>query len=190
MCNHSSLPHSSAHLPFPHLFPDLDWLTTLSYQSDDLEPYLTEITKGVSRLIQSDWTIITVTSGDTGKVIASSLNMDLQDSGFALHSTLVDEVVKSKQAIIIPDRQQAPASTNLPYDYHAYLGVPLRISNGEVIGTICSFLRQSRNFHESEVNVAALFADRAAMAIENYQLYQDQLRLNKYFISGGLTVFT
>jgi signal transduction histidine kinase len=186
MCNHSSSSYNSAYLSFPHLFPDLDWLTALSYRSEGLEAYLTEIVKGVSRLIQSDWTIVTVTSGDAGKVIASSLEMDLQDSGFTLHNTLVDEVVKSKQPIVISNRQQVLSSANLPSDYLAYLGVPLRISNGEVIGTICSFLRQPRSFLETEVNVVTLFADRAAIAIENYQLYQHQLRLNEYLTQVAL----
>ncbi|WP_245940122.1 GAF domain-containing protein [Stenomitos frigidus] len=59
------------------------------------------------------------------------------------------------------------------------LGVPLRTTSGAVIGTICSFLREPRPFTESEVKIVELFAERAATAIENFWLYQQQLQFNE-----------
>jgi PAS domain S-box-containing protein len=50
---------------------------------------------------------------------------------------------------------------------------------GEVIGTICSFHRQPRRFTPEQVRMAEIFAERAATAIDNYQLYQKQQEINQ-----------
>jgi hypothetical protein len=42
----------------------LECLTELSYHAGDLNRYLTELVLGVSRLIQSDWSIVTIWSND------------------------------------------------------------------------------------------------------------------------------
>ncbi len=135
--------------------------------------------QGVSKLIQSDWSIVTVCEGDTGKVIASSLNIGQEDSGFSVHGTLVEEVVISGRPLIVEDSRQQLRLNNPPPEYPCYLGVPLRTSTKETIGTICSFLREPRPFTESEVKIVELFAERAATAIENYRLYQQQIRFNQ-----------
>jgi signal transduction histidine kinase len=157
--------------------PDLECLTTLSYRSNDLNSYLMEVVRSVCRLIQSDWTIVTLCSGETGQIIASSLDVG-ETIGFSVHGTLANVVIQSGRSLIIEDNRQNPQQHQL-VDYLAYLGVPLRITTGEVIGTICSFLREPRAFKASEVKVVELFAERAATVIENYRLYQQQLRFNE-----------
>jgi signal transduction histidine kinase len=157
----------------------LECLTELSYHTGDLDGYLTELVLGVSRLIQSDWSIVTICEGDTGRVIATSLDPGQADSGFSVHGTLANEVVISGRSLIIEDSRQQLRLNNPPPEYPCYLGVPLRTSSKEVIGTICSFLREPRPFTESEVKIVELFAERAATAIENYRLYQQQIRFNQ-----------
>jgi signal transduction histidine kinase len=66
-----------------------------------------------------------------------------------------------------------------PEGYQAYLGVPLQTPGGDVIGTICSFQCRPRRFTAQEVRLAEVFAERAAIAIDNYQLYQQQQQLNQ-----------
>ena len=46
--------------PFAQNPAGLEYLTALSYRSGDLGAYLTEIVLGVSRLIESDWSIVTI----------------------------------------------------------------------------------------------------------------------------------
>ncbi len=171
-------PNSLNPLAFDHPHPVLECLTALSYRSGDLGLYLTEIVLGVSRLIQSDWTIITICAAETGKVVASNLDLGQDNAGFATHGTLADAVVRSGRSLIIADSRQAECHNQLPQEYLGYLGVPLRTTSGTVIGTICSFLREPRAFTDAEVKIVELFADRAATAIENYQLYQQQLQFN------------
>jgi len=166
-------------MPFVHHHPGLECLTPLSYGSDDLGAYLTEIVLGVSRLIQSDWTIVTICDGESGQVIASSLNLDQDDAGFSLHGTLAHEVVQSGRSLIIEDACQSSQQHQLPEEYPCYLGVPLKTTRRSVIGTICSCFREPRSFTESEVNIVEVFAERAAVAIENYRLYQQQQQFNQ-----------
>jgi signal transduction histidine kinase len=157
----------------------LECLATLSYRTGDLGGYLREIVHGVSRLICSDWSIVTICEGDTGRVVASSLEMGEGDCGFSVHGTLVDEITQSGRSLVIEDTQKVVRQPKPPEDYRCYLGVPLRTSSGAVIGTICSFLRQPRQFEASEVMTVELFADRAATAIDNYRLYQQQQQFNE-----------
>jgi len=157
----------------------LEGLTALSYRSGDLGAYLTEIVLSVSRLIQSDWTIVTLCEDDRGQVIASSIAMEWENAGFSLHETLAYEVVQSGRSLLVKDCRQELQQNFLLNEYRCYLGVPLRTTNREILGTICSFLREPSSFTQAEIKVVELFAERAATAIENYWLYQEQLQFNK-----------
>lgn len=157
----------------------LECLAALSYRAGDLGSYLQEIVYGVSRLIESDWSIVTVCEGETGRVVASSLEMGEGDHGFSVHGTLVNEVTQSGRSLVIEDTNKTSQQPKPPEEYRCYLGVPLRTLSGAVIGTVCSFLRQPRQFDPSEVMTVELFADRAATAIDNYRLYQQQQQFNK-----------
>lgn len=174
-----SFPSSSDLLPFTDYQLELDCLTTLSYQSGELGAYLTEVALGVSRFMQSDWTIITLYKGESGQILASTLDLKQEELSFPAHQTLAEAVVQSGQWLAIEDNRQGSPHTNLIKEYLAYLGIPLRVRNRVVIGTVCSFFRAARPFVESEVNIVELFAERVATAIENFCLYQQQLRFNE-----------
>ncbi len=157
----------------------LESLAALSYRTGDLESYLNEIASGVSRLIQSDWSIVTICEGEMGRVLANSLGRGLSDCEFSTHGTLLAEVVQTGRSRIIADIRSAAHSTAPPDGYLCYLGVPLKTPTGDVIGTICSFLRQPRQFSEAEVRMVEIFAERAATAIDNYRLYHQQQQFNE-----------
>jgi signal transduction histidine kinase len=164
---------------FDRRHPVLECLTALSYRSGDLGAYLTDIALGVSRFLQCDWTIVTVCEKETGQIVASSLDIQWDDAGFSVPGTLAGEVVQSGRSLIIEDSRRTLRQHQLPKEYPCYLGVPLRTASGAVIGTICSFLRDPRPFTEAEIKIIELFAERAATAIENYQLYQQQQQFNE-----------
>ncbi|HEY9648992.1 MAG TPA: ATP-binding protein [Chroococcidiopsis sp.] len=157
----------------------LESLAALSYRAGDLESYLDEIASGVSRLIQSDWSIVTICEGEAGRVLANSLGRGLSDCEFSTHGTLVAEVVQTGRSLIIEDIRTESRSAMPPDGYLCYLGIPLKTPTGDVIGTICSFLRQPRQFSEAEVRMVELFAERAAIAIDNYRLYHQQQQFNE-----------
>lgn len=157
----------------------LDSLTNLSYQSRDLTSYLQEVTTGVSRLLQSDWSGVTIQQGDSGRVIASSPAADAEeDTRFSPHSSVSEVVVKSGKPFLVEDVEQHPEEASRMSGFTGYLGVPLRTMSGAVIGTVCSFSSQPRQYDAETIATVELFAARAATAIDNYHLYQRQQQFN------------
>ncbi|MDJ0796602.1 MAG: ATP-binding protein [Calothrix sp. MO_167.B12] len=153
-------------------------LSTLSYRTDKFNYYLREITLGISELLQLDWSVVTL-CGDSYQILAS--NIELGDAGkqvYSLHGSLTGTVVETGKVLAITDATSCSQYGSPPPGYQAYLGVPLRTPQGKVVGTICCFQKQARRFTSDEIDVAELFAERAATAIDNYQLYQQQLEFN------------
>ncbi len=159
--------------------PILEALSSLGYRNGELEIYLEQITKGISHLINLDWSVVTLCWDDNEKVLASSLDMGEGEHLYSLHGSLTGAVVKFGKTLAVGDAITCTDYGNPPEGYRAYLGVPLRIPNGEVIGTLCSFCKQSRQFTQHEIRITELFAERAATAIDNYNLYQYQQKFNE-----------
>lgn len=155
-------------------------LASLSYRTGELNSYLREVAQGVSELIGLDWSVVTYCQDNQERILASSIDLgDTTNEVYTLHGSLTGTVVQTGSALVVEDAMTCKDYGEAPDGYQAYLGVPLRISTGEVIGTICSFQHQPRHFTEAEVQLAELFAERAATAIDNYQLYQQQQRFNE-----------
>ncbi len=155
-------------------------LASLSYRNGNLNHYLQEITENVSQLMEIDWSVVTLCKGDAERILASSLDIgEAMNQVYYLHGTLTGTVASLGRPLVVSDATQITEYGSCPNGYRAYLGVPLRLPSGEVIGTICSFQHQVRQFSEEEVYLAELFAERAATAIDNYQLYQKQQQSNE-----------
>jgi PAS domain S-box-containing protein len=155
-------------------------LSSLSYRTGELRTYLQEIAQGLSQLIELDWSTVTLCRDESERVLASTI--DLGEAGeqvYSLHGTLTGTVCRTGCPLVVQDALATPNYGEAPEGYRAYLGVPLRTAMGEVIGTICSFQHQPRLFTAEEVRLAELFAERAATAIDNYELYQQQQQFNE-----------
>jgi signal transduction histidine kinase len=149
----------------------LEILHALSYRTTDLRNYLKTIADGVSELLQIDWSIVTLCDANTEKILASSIDLQGRLEG-SIHGSVTSYVVSSGQILAIEDIQTQPEFGRSSAGYRAYLGVPMRTSQGEVIGTICSLHRQPRKFQASELKIVEMFAERAAIALDNYALYE------------------
>lgn len=157
----------------------LELLSSLSYRSNDLTAYLEQIVGAVSELIQIDWSVVTLLGqDDSDRVLASNRDLGGYDKVYALHGTVTDHVVRSGRVLAVDDIDRSPDCGKMPEGFRAYLGVPLRLPSGDIIGTICSFHGSPRKFSDVERQIAGLFAERAAVAIDNYQLYQKQRDFN------------
>ncbi|NJL39246.1 MAG: PAS domain-containing protein [Leptolyngbyaceae cyanobacterium RM2_2_4] len=155
-------------------------LSSLSYQAGELDIYLNAIAQGVSQLINTDWSIVTVCDAGEGKVLGSSINLPEDETlTFATHGTILDNVLETGQPFVVEDTTLHPEYGEMEPGYCAYLGIPLRTSSGDVLGTICSFQRQPRRFTPEEIRLVEIFSERAATAVDNYQLYQQQQRFNE-----------
>lgn len=158
----------------------LNCLTALSYRTGQLETYLQAIAQGVNELIGLDWSVVTLCQGDSERILASTIDLgEAANQTYSLHGTLTGTVVKSGCSLVVENTRANSAFGAAPEGYQAYMGVPLQTPAGAVVGTICSFQRQPRHFTAQEVHLAEIFAERAAIAIDNYQLYQQQQRFNQ-----------
>lgn len=154
-------------------------LSSLNYRTGELNSYLHSIACGVSELLELDWSVVTLCQQGFEKVLASSIDMGEGEHLYSLHGSLTGSVMESGHSLAIEDANKHPEYGQAPEGYYAYLGIPLRIATGEVIGTICSFHHQPRDFSSEEIQLAELFAERAATAIDNYHLYEQQCRFNQ-----------
>ncbi|MBE9215699.1 GAF domain-containing protein [Plectonema cf. radiosum LEGE 06105] len=157
----------------------LEVLSSLSYRNGELKEFLQEITIAVSKLITIDWSVITLCQKDFDKILASSIELDDYETIYSLHDVVTGTVVETGKSLTVEDTNTSRQYGKVPEGYRSYLGVPLRTSQGQVIGTICSFHQQPRKYNLEEVTIVELFAERAATAIDNYQLYQQQCKFNQ-----------
>jgi PAS domain S-box-containing protein len=158
----------------------LEVLSALSYRTGELNAYLQEIAEGVSQLIGLDWSVVTFCRGDSERVLASSIDIgEAANQAYSLHGSVTGTVVKTGCSLVVEDTEKNASYGAAPEGYRAYLGVPMRTPTGEVIGTICSFQRYPRHYTDEEVRLAEIFAERAATAIDNFQMYQQQQHANE-----------
>ncbi|ELR97309.1 GAF domain-containing sensor histidine kinase [Gloeocapsa sp. PCC 73106] len=157
----------------------LEILSSLSYQSNNLDSYLHEIACSVSYLIKLDWSVVTLCQNKTERLMASSIDLGEGDQIYSLHGSLTETVVKTGQTLCVENAKNSAEYGCPPEGYLSYLGIPLRMNSGKVIGTICSFCKEPRFFTADEVRIVELFAERAATAIDNYFLYQQQREFNQ-----------
>ncbi|MDX2213394.1 MAG: ATP-binding protein [Oculatellaceae cyanobacterium bins.114] len=158
----------------------LEFLSSLSYRTGQLKTYLKSIAQGMNELIGLDWSVVTFCQDDAEQILASTIELDeAPEQTYSLHGTLTGTVIASGMALVVEDTTKHVEYGVAPEGYQAYLGVPLQTPTGAIIGTICSFQHNPRRFTDEEVSLAKMFAERAAIAIDNYHLYQQQQKFNQ-----------
>jgi signal transduction histidine kinase len=158
----------------------LEILSSLSHRTGEFNIYLKQIANGVGELIDVDSSVITVCQEDSARILASNLDISDDNSHVSLHGQLTGTVVNSGQVLVVEDTKTCNQEYGkAPAGCRAYLGIPLRTSQGKVIGTICCFHSKPRQFSAQEIEIVELFAERAATAIDNHHLYQQQKQFNQ-----------
>lgn len=97
--------------------------------------------------------------------------------GIAGHSILSRKPVAVSDLLSVPSMvgsadllmEERVALEKLVDEYRAFLSVPL-LGKDEVFGAITLYYRESRLFLQDELELAVVFADQAALAIENARL--------------------
>ena len=157
----------------------LSVLATLSYRDRDLSRYLKNLAQGVQTILGTDWAVVTLCWDNSEQILASTVDLGTNaDDIYELHGTLTGTVVQTGCPLTVEDFVTDPSHGQGPEGYRAYLGVPLRTFSGDSIGTICTFYQQTRQFSPDQIALAELFAERAATAIDNHQLWQQQQKFN------------
>ena len=156
-------------------------LSSLSYRDDNFDEYLDRIAAAVAQLLNVDWAAITLlVEEDKEKVLASSLASFDTDRLYEYHGSVSNTVLRTGEPLVIPNASVEREYGDVPPGYCAYLGVPLINVQGHSIGTICTFHKSEREYSEEQVRIAAMFAERAAVAIDNYELYRKQVNFNAH----------
>lgn len=157
----------------------LELLASLSYRSGELSMYLRQIAGGVSQLVNVDWSVVTLCADGAGQILGSSIDLGEESDSYDTHGTVSNNVLITGKPFVVEDAVASPEAGAFDPGYRAYLGVPLRSPQGVILGTVCSFHREPRQFSDDDIRIAELFAERAATAIDNYQLYQQQCQFNE-----------
>ena len=157
----------------------LETLASLSYRERGLDSYLHEITRAVSYLLGVDWSIVTCCDRQQYQIIASNIKLKSCNNSLDLHGSLTGTVVKTGKSLCVSDTDRDRDRGIAPPGYRSYLGVPLKTPTGKIIGTVCCFDSQPKQFSAEALRIAELFAEQAAIAIDNYNLYQKQQDFNQ-----------
>ncbi len=147
-------------------------LTTLSYRSGELKPYLDSLCQGLISVLGEGVAAVTLYR-DNKKHVLSVVPKERQPEGaLEVHGYLSTYVVNHKKSLNVEDATKTPQYGKPPQGYCSYLGMPLTLPNGKIVGTLCYFNKNKRKYTEQEQQSSELFAQKAAIALDNYELYQ------------------
>lgn len=151
----------------------LEGLPSLDYQTDTLDNYLQRLVTSIRKFIVIDWCVLALSSNEGEQIRASTLveietSVSVSSSLRPLFRRVVESGCPCAEEMVVSSKP------NRAEGYQSSLGVPLRTPSGEVIGTLLFFHRQPRHFTAEEVRLAEIFAERAAIAVDHYRLYQQQ----------------
>ncbi|MBI3169569.1 MAG: GAF domain-containing protein [Chloroflexi bacterium] len=90
---------------------------------------------------------------------------------------MTDTVSRTGEMLLVEDMRNHPLYQNTPTSWKgALIGLPLKFRN-KVVGVMNIHFAEARPFAESELRLLKLFADQAAVAIENSRLFNETERL-------------
>lgn len=160
----------------PNDAPDLTALTFtklahLSYQGE-LKPYLDTICASIIELLGDGIAAVNFYKNNKKFVLAVFPQEIHRKEALDVHGYLSTYVVNHKHTLTVEDASLTPQFGKPPDGFCSYLGVPLRLPGGQVVGTLCYFNRHRRRFTHKEQQVSEMFAERAAIALDNFEQFQ------------------
>jgi signal transduction histidine kinase len=152
-----------------------------------LEEILNHIVTYVSsRLLECQATAIFALQPKDGTLVIQAshgLTSSLVNAQYLPGYASASQVVQTRQPVIVSNAQNETTEeiyldasqvewamvSQFMVLYQAWLAVPL-IIKGEIYGAILMYYREPRSFSDEEVNLAQIFSDQVALAIENAHL--------------------
>ena len=151
-----------------------------------LDQVLHLIVEQLQKVIAYDSAAIFLLRGDRLEVVAGKgfpdMEQVMQLSIPLSEDTLLRQVVNSGEPLVIADAQQDPRFQGLANtDYvRGWIGAPL-IAKEKVIGSLTIDSRQPGVYSEADARLAQVFAQQAAIAIENARLYERVIESEERF---------
>jgi PAS domain S-box-containing protein len=155
----------------------------------ELDPLLESIVKAAAELTDTVGCGILLLDEGTGQLrfrVATGPNRDgLVGSLVPLDGSIAGWIVRENKPLLLTNPQQDERffpgmDEATDFQTHSIMGVPLQVK-GEVIGVLEAVnKRNGQLMTETDLDVLAILADQAAVAIENAQLYDGIRRLNEF----------
>jgi len=154
--------------------------------SVDLKRVLEEVMDTVIELMRAErgFLMLRESNGELAVRIARGIaHVNLEEETFKVSRTIVRKVVESGEPILTTNAQDDPRFESqmsiTAFHLRSILCAPLKIKN-ELIGVIYVENRaRSGIFQESELGLIKAFADQAAVAIDNAQLFENLQASNR-----------
>jgi len=150
-----------------------------------LRQVLEEVMDSLIELVQAERGFLMLSEDDELRVrIARGIdNVDLEDDAFSLSRTIVKQVVSSGEPVLTTNAQEDPRfgmeASVVSLQLRSILCVPMKLKD-EILGVMFVDNRiHTGLFKESDLELLSAFADQAAMAINNAQLFEDLQAANK-----------
>lgn len=156
----------------PRAVSTLESLQSLSYRAGELQPYMDRVCEVLLELLGDGLCAITLYRDGQKKILAISPAQESAPKAVDVHGLLSTHVVNNKAVLKVEDATENTQYGVPPEGFCSYMGVPLCLPSGEVAGTICYFNRSRRNYTQSDQQTAELFAERVAIALDNYEMFQ------------------
>jgi diguanylate cyclase (GGDEF)-like protein/PAS domain S-box-containing protein len=142
----------------------------------NLDVVLDQIISNLDKVVPFDSCSIFLNQGDELVIVANrgfKNARKLVGATFSRNNTLVRETYASRHALILTDAQTDPRFEKWgeAEQIHGWMGIPL-FARGTVIGYLTVDSHQINAYSNEDAELAQAFANQAAIAIENAQLYE------------------
>ncbi len=118
-----------------------------------------------------------------------------RDEIVPVEETFCQYVRASGQPMVVPDASRdvrvQNVATRRDFNIGAYAGVPLRMSDGSIYGTLCALDPEPKQFTESQLNLMRVIGRQIAFMIEREQMLRqtlDEFRVTESDLTASLTM--
>ena len=147
---------------------------------------LEEVMDSLIALVQAErgFLVLREADGELKVQIARGIDhVDLDEDAFALSRTIVHRVVSSGEPVLTTNAQEDPRfgmeASVVSLQLRSILCVPMKLKD-EIVGVMFVDNRiHTGLFKESDLELLSAFADQAAMAINNAQLFEELQAANR-----------
>jgi signal transduction histidine kinase len=151
-----------------------DGITTLT-STLDIDQVLTRILEQLSKVVYYDSASVFLIEGDMNRIVAARGFKEpkrIIDLNLELSNTFFREIREKRAAIIVEDVLEEPSWVHIEdlETIRGWMGIPL-IAQEEVIGFLTIDNHQPGAYKPADAELAQAFANQAAIALYNAQLY-------------------